>query len=478
MPHYTDEVGEQTILDPMEGRGHQVKSPSNAPPAGTPSPSSVEERLRRIAKLVEKAEGRPFTTLAHHVDIAWLRAAAVRTRKDGAPGVDGQTGAAYSAHLEDNLQELHRRIRSGTYRAPPVRGVEIPKGDGKSTRPLGIPTYEDKVFQRAVVMLLEPLYEPEFHPDSYGFRPGRSAHQALAVLWDCLMEWHGGWVVEVDIKKFFDTLNHDHLLSILQQKVRDGTVLTWIRSWLQAGVQRDGAFERRQAGTPQGGVISPLLANIYLHHVLDQWFEAEVRPRLWQRTRLIRYADDFVIVCELEADARRVMDVLPKRFGAYGLTLHPDKTRLVPFHQPRPSSWRGRRDDRPEPGTFDLLGFTHVWNRTPKGTWVVQQKTAKNRLSRALKAIRAWCRFNRHLPIKEQHKALSVRIIGHFRYYGLPGNQSALWRFSREAFQAWFKWLMRRSQKRNLGRLIRILDAHPLPIPRINPTAGRLTANA
>jgi RNA-directed DNA polymerase len=478
MPHSTVEAGERNLADPVEGRGHRVEDLSRDPPAGTPSRETVGDRLRRIATLVEKAAGRPFTTLAHHVDLAWLREAYARTRKDGAPGVDGLDGDDYSKDLEGNLQDLLRRIRTNTYRAPPVRGVDIPKGDGKSTRPLGIPTFEDKIFQRAVVMLLEPLYEPEFHPGSYGFRPGRSAHHALSEVQDHLQRAHGGWVLEVDIRKFFDTLDHDQLMALLQQKVRDGTVLTWIRNWLKAGVQKDGALTHRAAGTPQGGVISPLLANVYLHHVLDQWFEGEVRPRLQGSSRLIRYADDFVILFEHEEDARRVLAVLPKRFGKYGLALHPEKTRLVPFHQPRPPGWRGRRDpNRPEPESFDLLGFTHVWARTLRGTWVVRQKTAQSRLTRALKAIRLWCKLHRHDPIRVQHAKLSAKVRGHFQYYGNPGNWDALWRFSREVFRAWFKWLARRSQKLCLKRLIRVLAAHPLPTPKTSPWPKPTAAN-
>jgi len=477
MPRSTDEIGEPAFGDPVEGRGHLLKEPSESRAARTPSLEPVADRLRRIATLVEKAGGRPFTTLAHHVDLAWLREAYERTRKDGAPGVDGVDGKAYAEDLEANLRSLAGRIRAGTYRPPPVRGVDIPKGDGKSTRPLGIPTFEDKIFQRAVVMLLEPLYEPEFHADSYGFRPGRSAHQALAAVDDCLMRLHGGWVLEVDIRKFFDTLDHDHLMALLQQKVRDGTVLVWIRNWLKAGVQRDGELMHRDAGTPQGGVISPLLSNIYLHYVLDQWYEAEVRPRLRGQSRLIRYADDFAVIFEQEVDARRVMDVLPKRFGRYGLTLHPEKTRLVPFHQPRPPGWRGRDPGRPEPESFDLLGFTHTWSRTARGTWWVKQKTAKSRLTRSLSAIRDWCRKHRHDPIRDQQATLSSKLRGHYQYYGNPGNLDALWRFSREVFNVWFKWLCRRSQKRNLDRLYKAMSARPLPIPKLGRRWARIAAN-
>lgn len=467
MPRSTDEGGERTGPDPVEGRGRQVKEPSEDLAAATPSPSTVEDRLRRIATLVEKAQGRPFTTLAHHVDEDWLRAAYARTRKDGAPGIDGVTSKTYAENLPANLRSLLARVRADTYRPPPVRGVDIPKGDGKSTRPLGIPTFEDKVFQRAVVMLLEPLYEPEFHPDSYGFRPGKSAHQALAALRDCLHAWGGGWVLEVDIRKFFDMLDHDHLMALLQHKVRDGKVLEWIRRWLKAGVAKDGALSARELGTPQGGVISPLLANIYLHYVLDLWFEQDVRPRLRGRARLIRYADDFVIVMDNESDTTRVMDVLPKRFGRYGLTLHPDKTKLVPFHRPPHSP--GRENYAPPPGSFDLLGHTHRWERSKKGGWCVRQTTASSRLTRALNAIREWCRDHRHEPLRDQHAALSAKIRGHFMYFGNPGNMDRLWEFSRMAFRGWVYWLARRSQKVNWERLIAATRRLPLPIPRVNP---------
>jgi RNA-directed DNA polymerase len=467
MSRSTDEAGERTGADPVEGRGHRVRSPSGTLAAGTPSPITVAERLRRIAKLVEQAEGRPLNNLGHHIDLEWLREAASRTRKDGAPGVDGVHGDEYFVELEKNLQSLHQRVQSMTYWAPPVRGVEIPKGDGKSTRPLGIPTFEDKVFQRAVVMLLEPLYEPVFHRDSYGFRPGRSAHQALNALRRELESTGGGWLLEVDIRKFFDTLDHEHLVSILQQKVQDGRVLQWIVKWLKAGVMKDGGLQRRESGTPQGGVISPLLANVYLDFVLDRWFEADVRPKLEGAARLIRYADDFVIVFETEIEARKVMAVLPKRFEKYGLTVHPDKTKLIPFHRPRSKRWRGP-DDRPRPGTFELLGFKHFWSRNQRGTWWLRRKTASSRMTRSLKSIRAWCKLHRHDPIRDQSKILSAKLRGHFRYYGIDrGNLEALWRFSRLVFHNWYRWLSRRSQKVNHSRLYAAALANQLPPPRL-----------
>ena len=385
-----------------------------------------------------------FTSLAQHIDLRWLYEAYCRTRSDGATGVDGQTAADYAAHLGANLGSLLERAKSGTYRAPPVRRVHIPKGSGPETRPIGIPTFEDKVLQRAVVMVLEAVYEQDVLPCSFGFRPGRSAHQALDALWQQTMGIGGGWVVEVDIRKFFDTLDHGHLRALLRQRIRDGVLLRLIDKWLKAGVLEGGQLRRPPEGTPQGGVISPLLANIYLHYVLDVWFEREVKPRLQGRAFLIRYADDFVIGFASEADARRVLDVLPKRFGKYGLTLHPEKTRLVAFRPPCPSSDAGSGSG-PRPGTFDLLGFTHYWARSRRGQWVVKRRTAASRFRRAVRTIAHWCRFHRHLPIPEQHRTLSQKLRGHCAYYGITGNGEALRRFREAVQRTWQNWLSRRS---------------------------------
>src|SRR3954466_15333714 len=342
---------------------------------GTPSPETISTRRRRIAELARRSPQAAFTTLAHHIDIDWLFEAYRRTRKDGAVGVDGQTAADYAVDLEGNLRSLLDRAKSGSYRAPPVRRGHIPKGTGSETRPIGIQTFEDKVLQRAVVMVLEAIYEQDFLDCSYGFRPGRSAHQALDAVWQQTMGNGGGWVVEVDIRKFFDTLDHAHLRDLLRQRIRDGVLLRLIGKWLNAGVLEDGHVTSPSAGTPQGGVISPLLANIYLHYVLDVWFEQAVKPRLQGRAFLIRYADDFVSGFAREEDARRVLDVLPKRFGKYGLTLHPEKTRLVAFRPPSRCSGTGP-GVAPPPGTFDLLGFTHYWGRSRAGKSVAKRRTA------------------------------------------------------------------------------------------------------
>jgi len=411
-----------------------------------------------------------FTSLNHHLDLDWLRTAFYQTRRDGAPGIDGQTVLDYEADLDTNLASLLERAKSGTYRAPPVRRVYIPKGSGSSElRPIGIPTLEDKILQRAVVMALGPIYEQDFYACSYGFRPGRSAHQALAELWRQAMDIDGGWILEVDIRKFFDTLDKSQLREMLKRRVRDGVLLRLIGKWLAAGVWEKGAITHPEAGTPQGGVISPLLANIYLHYVLDEWWYKEVMPRLKGRAFLIRFADDCVIGFEDEADARRVMEVLPKRFGKYGLTIHPDKTRLVPFARPQQRTKAGPPGTQQRPGTFDLLGFTHYWGKSRKGNEVIKRRTAASRFRRFAKAIAEWCKRNRHRPIPEQHQTLKQKLQGHDAYYGLTGNWDLLNRARYVVSRIWMKWLSRRSWKSRLNweQMRDLLRRFPLPAARV-----------
>jgi len=396
--------------------------------AGASKPGTVPTKQQRIAELAKQSPQMGFTSLNHYLDLGWLLEAFLQTRKDGAPGVDGQIGEDYAENLlEEKLPSLLDRAKSGTYWAPPVRRVRIPKGTGTETRPLGIPTLEDKVLQRAVVMALEPIYEQDFRDCSYGFRPGRSAHMALQALWQQTMALGGCWLVEVDIRKYFDTLDHAHLRALLRQRVRDGVLLRLIDKWLKAGVLEGEELTYPEAGTPQGGVISPLLANIYLHYVLDVWFEEVVKPRLKGRAFLVRYADDFVMGFACEEDAHRVLGVLPKRFGKYGLTIHPEKTRLVPFRRPSSRPPAAGSEGVPPAGSFDFLGFTHFWSRSQKGSWVVKRKTAGSRYRRALKRIADWCQRNRHLPIAEQHQTLGQKLRGHYAYYGgVMGNLRSL----------------------------------------------------
>jgi len=414
---------------------------------------SVSTKQRRIAELARQKPGEALTSLHHHIDMDWLLEAWQRTRKDGASGIDGQSAQEYAGNLRDNLSGLLERFKSGSYHAPPVRRVEIPKGDGKSTRPIGIPTIEDKVMQRAIVMLLEPIYEAEFKDFSFGFRPGKSAHDAIDHLWKQSMgQWGESsvkWILDVDIRAFFDTLDHGHLRRMLDQRIRDGVVRRMIDKWLKAGVMDKGMLSYREEGTPQGGVISPLLSNIYLHEVLDQWFESQVQPRMKGRAFLVRYADDFVIGFENEEDARRVHQVLPLRFERYGLTLHPEKTRLVAFAPPQPRSTKPEEPPAASgrggaSGSFDFLGFTHRWKRSRKGTPVVQQGTSSKRFTRALKNLRQWLAENRHQPVREQWKTLRSKVQGHYNYYGIRGNLRGIGAFSYHAQREWFRWLNRR----------------------------------
>jgi group II intron reverse transcriptase/maturase len=427
---------------------------------------AISTRQQKIAELARRAPQRVLLTLAHHIDLMWMEEAYRRTRKDGAVGVDGVTAEAYEQQLHENLSDLLERFKSGRYRAPPVRRVHIPKDGAKNkTRPIGIPTLEDKILQRAVLMALEPIYEQDFLDCSYGFRPGRSPHQALEALWRGLMDIGGGWVIDLDIQSFFDSMDRTHLASFLDQRVRDGVIRRAMGKWMQAGVMEEGVVTYPERGSPQGGVISPLTSNIYLHEVLDQWFEGEVKPRLRGRAFMVRFADDALLAFEREEDARRVLAVLPKRLERFGLTLHPEKTRLVDFRRPSRQGASASQRER----SFDLLGFTHYWGRSRKGRWVVQRKTARNRFSRAVRQIGDWCRQHRHLPVAVQQQTLGRKLRGHDAYYGITGNGRALARFRHEVRRRWRKWLNRRSRAARLpwAAFARLAQRYPLPPARV-----------
>ena len=431
---------------------------------------SVSTRLLRIAEMARKFPERAFTNLAHHIDLDLLKEAFLRTRKDGAVGVDGFSAEDYAKNLDLNLQNLLQRVKDGSYYAPPVQRVYIPKADGKSLRPLGIPTFEDKVLQRAVTMILEAVYEQDFMNCSYGFRPKRSAHQALLALWEGIGP-SGGWVVEVDIRGFFDNLDHGKLREILDQRVRDTGLRRLIDKWLKAGVMEEGLLRRSSEGTPQGGVISPILANIYLHEVVDRWFHSDAKPAIGYDGSMVRYADDFVMVFKSESSARKIFEVLPKRFARFGLELHPEKTKLLHFMRPRPRSRSGPST------TFDFLGFTHYWGTGRKVKWVVKRRTAKSRFKRALSAIRDWCKTNRHSSLQKQQEGLSRRVRGHYAYYGITGNFEALQRFEHHVKGIWRRWLSRRSQRALVTwkRMTEILTRLPLPKPKISQSYTLLT---
>ena len=418
-----------------------------------------------LQQIAEQAVGCPdlvFSTLAHHMGVDFLREAYARTRKDSAPGVDRVTAEDYARDLESNLVDLHERLRSGKYRAPPVERVWIAKEDGKQ-RPIGKPTFEDKIVQRAVHMLMSAVYEKDFHDFSYGFRAGISAHKALHDLRKQGVDLKAKWIIDADISGFFDNIDHSKLVEIIRLRINDGALIRLIGKWLNAGVLEAGKTSYPDMGTPQGGVISPLLANIFLHHVLDEWFVKMAKPCMKGQVFLIRFADDFVIGCDREEDARSLMAVLPKRFGKFGLTIHPTKTRLVSF-QPPDDGDSGGGDS-----TFDFLGFTHYWGKSRSGTWVIKRRTSGKRLRRAKVAIWRWCRKERHSSIKDQYRMLCLKLRGHFQYYGIRGNYGFLESVKAFVEKAWHYWLSRRSNDGYIrwAKFQELLKVFVLPTPRI-----------
>lgn len=406
---------------------------------------SVCTKQRRIADIARQHPTERLTALNHYLDVEWLTEAYHRVRGQSAPGVDGQTVSDYGKHLAENLPLLLHRAKSGSYVAPPVKRVHIPKDGSNETRPIGMPTCEDKVLQRAVAMLLEPIYEEAFYDFSYGFRPGRSPHQGLEAFWQQATGLGVRWVLELDIRKYFDSVNRSNLMALVGQRIGDGVVLRLLSKWLHAGVMEAGQVHYPEAGTPQGGVISPLLSNIYLHEVFDRWFAEVVRGRMKGRVFAVRFADDLVIGFTHRKDAERVYRVIFQRFEKYGLKLHPDKTRLVPFGRPGKGGLDGEPAHRP--GTFDFLGFTHHWGWSQKGYWVIRRKTAAKRLRRTLRAIGDWCRTNRHRGMWDQFKVLVRKLDGHYAYYGITGNGRCLAQVRTGTQKLWRKWLRRRSRE-------------------------------
>jgi len=423
----------------------------------TQSSNTMSTSLFRLAELGRKHPQRCFSNLNQYLTKDLLRVAFHQARKDGAVGIDGKTAADYAQALEDNLESLLTRAKDGSYFAPPVKRGYVPKGN--SLRPIGMPTFEDKVLQRAIVMILERLYEPIFHPYSFGYRPGRSAHQALDTLRETLGKAGGGYVIELDITSFFDVMDKGKLRAFLQQRIGDGVILRLINKWLKAGVLEGKQLHYPETGSVQGGVVSPILANVYLHYVLDQWFEEQVVPRLRNQATLIRFADDGVIVLRNPKNMARVMEVLPKRFARFGLTLHPEKTCQTVFKPGKKNS-------------IDFLGFTHYWKRGRFQRWGIHRKTMKARFARGLKSIKEWCRWNRHLPIPEQYQQLSRKVRGHYAYYGISGNYEALRRFRFAVLRIWLKWLRRRSQRHRwtAERIKRFYERYSLPIAKIKTT--------
>jgi RNA-directed DNA polymerase len=421
--------------------------------------------LNRISELAKEDSERQFFSIAHFLTPEALYGAFLSLRKEAAEGVDGVTYQEYAQDAEQRIQDLHERIKGKRYRAQPLRRAYIPKEGGKR-RPISIPTLEDKVVQRATVNLLNAIYEQDFLECSYGGRPGRGAQNALDEIGRVICREGTCYVLEADVTAYFDSIVRDQLMEMVEKRVRDGSILRLIRKWINAGVIEEGRLLSTETGTGQGQVISPLLANIYLHHVLDVWFEKEVQPRLRGRAYLIRYLDDFVICFQYEADAKRVSEVLPKRFGRYGLELHPDKTRLIAFGC---KALKEAEKDGKKPATFDFLGFTHICAWSRKGRFTVHVRTIGKRLRRSLLRISEWCRKHRHDPVDEQCETLNRKLLGHYQYYGRPTNYRGIWRFYRAVRRIWRKWLNRRTRGKTLpwAEYEKLLVRHPLVLPRI-----------
>lgn len=425
--------------------------------------TSLSPKLMKVAERAKREPQARLLALAHLIDEALLKKAFGRIRKDAAVGVDGVSKEQYGAHLDDNIRGLHARMKRGQYRHQPVRRVHIPKAPGK-TRPIGISTIEDKIVQNALTMVLGVIYEQDFLDCSYGFRPGRSAHDALRTLDTACMRGEVNVVLEADIESFFDSIDRKKLMEMLRQRVSDESFMRLVGKCLHVGVLDGEEYTEPDVGTAQGSALSPMLGNVYLHHVLDVWLDREVKPRLRGKTCLVRYADDLVIGFERHEEAEMVMEMLKRRMAEYGLRLHPEKTRLVPFGKPP-----RRQDGGKGPGTFDFLGFTLLWQKTRKGNWGQHFRTRKARLQRAKSALNDFCRSHRHEPIAVQHASLCRRISGHFNYFGVNGNLDSLKRLERAARRAWYKWLNRRSNRTRLNwqRFEDILRAFPLPRPSI-----------
>jgi len=421
----------------------------------------------RIAELAREDAERKFSSIAHLLTVEALREAFENLRKEASAGVDRVTHKEYAEAVQDNLEELHDRLKQGKYRAQPLRRIYIPKEDGRQ-RPISIPSLEDKIVQKAAVTLLNAIYEQDFLNCSYGFRPGRSPHDALDEVGRVLCRRPISTILEADISGYFDAIVRSLLMEMIEKRVIDGAILRLIGKWINVGVIEEGRLLISETGTGQGQVISPLLANIYLHYVLDVWFETVVKPRLRGEAYEIRFADDFILCFEYREDAERVLEVLTKRFQKFGLTLHPDKTRLMEFG--RSALAKSEKPGGPKAGTFDFLGFTHICKRSRKGNFAVHVRTMRKRLRRSLKAVTAWCREHRHDPIVAQQEALNRKLRGHYQYYGRSTNQRSIVEFHAQVRRIWHKWLNRRSRQRSLkwSAFAQLLRRYPLVPPRLS----------
>lgn len=458
-------IGAPMSAERVEGRGLAKGNPSGSYRGRTQDRADLQTALERVRQAARKDKDVRFTTLWHHVyNEDRLREAYRSTNRTGAPGVDGETWEHYGENLEENLRELSGRLQRGAYRARPVRRVFIPKPDGRQ-RPIGVPALEDKIVQRAAVEVLNAVYETDFLGFSYGFRPGRSQHDALAALTVGIKRRKVNWVLDADIRGFFDAIDHEWLVKFVEHRIADRRVVRHIRKWLTAGVLEDGTWRRVEEGTPQGGSISPLLANIYLHYAFDLWIHAW-RKQAAGDVIVVRYADDFIVGFEHRQEAERFLEELRERFRGFNLELHPEKTRLIEFGR-----WARRDHDRRgegKPETFTFLGFTHICGSTRSGMFQVMRQTVTKRMRAKLKELKDELRVRLHHPVPETGGWLQAVLRGYYRYYGVPGNSCAMSSFRQQVVRLWYRSLRRRSQRRRLtwermNRLIRCW----LPYPRI-----------
>jgi len=460
----------------MEGRGLAKGNLPQQNASRTPSRGDAPSALERVRQTAAKDKKLRFTALLHHIyNLDTLRMAYHRLKKEAAPGVDGETWRHYGEQLEGNLQDLSERLKRGAYRAKPVRRVYIPKADGRQ-RPLGVTALEDKIVQRAAVEVLNAIYETDFLGFSYGFRPGRNQHQALDALYTGLLTRRVNWMLDLDIRNFFDGLSHEWLVKFIEHRIADRRVVRMIQKWLNAGVLEDGKRIRVEEGTPQGGSASPLLANVYLHYVFDLWVQAWRQKRAHGDVIVVRYADDIVVGFHSKADADQFRAELTERMRKFNLELHPVKTRLLEFgpHAIDSRQWRG--EGKPE--TFNFLGFTHICvKKRSNGRFTVMRQTMRKRLQAKLNEVKAELQRRMHEPIPELGKWLQAVVGGHIRYYGVPMNQHALHIFRFQVGRLWHRMLSRRSQTGRVlwDRMRRLINrwlppprpCHPYPLRRM-----------
>ena len=427
--------------------------------------ASVPPGLDRVRQAARQRKRERFTALLHHVSIDLLRESFYALKRKAAPGVDGQTWKDYEAELEDNLQDLHARVQRGTYRPLPVRRRYIPKPDGRQ-RPLGIAALEDKIVQRAVVTVLNAIYEEDFVGFSYGFRPRRSQHNALDALAVGISNTPVNWILDADIRSFFDTVCQEWLTRFLEHRIGDKRIIRLVRKWLKAGVLEDGEWSVSEEGTPQGAVASPLLANVYLHYVFDLWAAQWRRIEAHGNVIILRFADDIVVGFQHEADARRFWEAMRLRFEQFSLALHPDKTRLLEFGRHAAANRMRRGLGKPE--TFSFLGFIYICGKTRRGAFQLQRKTRGDRMRAKLREIKEALRKRMHEPIPEQGRWLKQVVSGYFAYHAVPTNSRALGAFRYHVTELWRRALRRRSQKDGTTwqRITKLADAW-LPQPRI-----------